>query len=286
MKLIEGRRQMVTNDEVNEAFWFDERVRGPEGPLYVVQRFVQDTVDVSPMILTLGAVNDGKGCIVISPSTYDFPWFTLVMNTFNADGCHKEKFNAWQLEFDKFGKMKAKALVDDNISTLIIQERNLLQTAGFRLPIYSRIPNDTEDGLAPTENRVSHGKKNNEKKKDPLGRGRPKGGLVKKSCPKVKTRETVAPKNNEDLLDKNDSLYDIKLTKLRIKDSFGEIRKLTRRLRLNAGMTKERRMMISSMLDRLRTKLGEYDKLAEYDGDGERDDDDAPSADAPSAPET
>lgn len=217
-KLLNRQKKLRIDPKIDENKWFNEKVRATKGPLHMVSRFVKERDgEEKSFVLVLGATNDQSGKLAISKSTYDFPWFTLVMNEF-CSSSNDEPFNAWQLAFDKEGHIGAKALCDETVSSLTDDEKALLEKGGFWIP------------------------------------GRKKG--AKPSVEKVKPKKPPGPKPKDEV-DPKDPLYEVRMCERRVSTSIQRIRTNARRVRMNAGMTDERRKKITGLIARLNRKFEE-----------------------------
>eukprot|EP00397_Hematodinium_sp_SG-2012_P015342 GEMP01015620.1.p1 GENE.GEMP01015620.1~~GEMP01015620.1.p1 ORF type:complete len:485 (-),score=126.77 GEMP01015620.1:1386-2840(-) len=236
-RLINRQKKLKQDRKVDEEKWFNERVQGDKGPLHMVLRYVKSKgrIDSSgSFVLVLGASNDDSGVFCISPSTHDFPWFTIVMNDF-CNSSSEESFNAWQLVFNKQGQIRAKALSDETVSGLSEDDKLLLERAGFRLPGRlkpRRVAGNPNKGASNAN-----------------GTGKPSNAKAKKANNQKKEEE----------LDPNDPLYEFRVRDRQISKGCKRIRTISRKVRMNAGMTKERRERTVLLVERLNKKF--YDVM-------------------------
>jgi len=130
---ILNRRKKLSHESKDEEAWFKVKVQGDKGPLHRIAQHVRSNSlgKGKAFTLVLGASANKNEAFVVSPSTWDFPWFSIVMNELCRES--PGPFNAWELSFSEGGHIGARALSDELVNTLPEDMLEKLKKLGFRL---------------------------------------------------------------------------------------------------------------------------------------------------------
>jgi len=132
-RILNRRKKLSTEKAGDEETWFKSKVQGDKGPLHQIAQHVRskNIGKGKSFTLILGASANKSEAFTVSPSTWDFPWFSIVMNELCRES--PGPFNAWELSFSDGGHIGAKALSDELVTKLPQEMQDKLKRLGFRL---------------------------------------------------------------------------------------------------------------------------------------------------------